>query len=134
MVINWILSISRGNKIAFYKSDISGAFDPVFTPFLLAKLRSLGIPDSILDFLQAYLAPRIAHVAIGGERSEDFVIENSVYQGTVLGPMLWNTFSMDVIFAARSCSRCEIILLTICPFSMNSTAMKMIHVLKVSCK
>ena len=43
LVNTWILCICRGNKIAFYKSDISGAFDRIFTPFLLAKLRSLGI-------------------------------------------------------------------------------------------
>ena len=83
-------------------SDISGAFDRVCTAFLLAELRALAHPDSILDFLAAFLAPRTAHVVVGGTRSNDFTIENSVFQGTVLGPILWNCFIMDVIFAARS--------------------------------
>jgi len=102
LINTWLMFIFCGKKAAFYKSDISGAFDRVYTAFLLAKLRSLGIPDNIVEFLQAYLAPRIAHVAIGGVKSDDFCIQNSVYQGTVLGPMLWNTFFMDVAFAARS--------------------------------
>ena len=83
-------------------SDISGAFDHVFSAFLLAKLRALGIPDSLLDFLAAYLAPRNAHVVVGGERSANFTIENSVFQGTVLGPILRNAFFADVVFSARA--------------------------------
>ena len=37
-----------------------------------------------------------------GVNSESFVIDNSVYQGTVLGPTLWNMFFSDVDDAARS--------------------------------
>ena len=58
LVNKWILHICSGQKIAFYMSDISGAFDHVCTAFLLAKLRALALPDSILDFLASFLAPR----------------------------------------------------------------------------
>lgn len=97
----WIKQISGGKKIGAYFSDISGAFDRVYTPFLLAKLRQLGLEDHVCEFFAAYLAPRTAHVVVSGCRSEDFVIENSVYQGTVLGCVLWNVFFADVIGAAR---------------------------------
>ena len=31
-----------------------------------------------------------------GSASEEFVLEDTVFQGTVLGPPLWNSFSADV--------------------------------------
>ena len=65
-------------------------------------LNNTGLANNIIEFLQACLALRIAHVAVGGSQSDEFNIENSVYQGTVLGPMLWNAFFMDVCFAARA--------------------------------
>ena len=56
---------------------------------------------AFVDFLASYLAPRSAHVVVGNTRSQDFTIENSVFQGTVLGPILWNVFFSDVVHAAR---------------------------------
>ena len=47
-------------------------------------------PD--LQFLNAYLEPRIGYVTIEGALSEAFAIADSVFEGTVLGPSLWNTF------------------------------------------
>ena len=58
-VASWILTICGGRKIAAYLSDISGAFDKVFKDFLMAKLHSVGVPDLFLDFLNAYLEPRV---------------------------------------------------------------------------
>ena len=88
------------SKIALYLSDISGAFDKVFKDFLLAKLYRAGVGDAFLDFLNAYLSPRIGYVTIEGAMSEAFEIADSVFQGTVLGPTLWNTFVADVAFSA----------------------------------
>ena len=79
-------------------SDISGAFDKVFSNFLLVKLRQLGVGEVILNFFAEYLKPRRAHVVVSGVKSEEFVIENMVYQGTVLGPLLWNTFLLMLQF------------------------------------
>ena len=85
-----------------YLSDISGAFDKVFKPYLLAKLQRAGVGEIYLKFLDSYLAPRYGQVLVQGSASERFPIDDSVYQGTVLGPPLWNTFFADVNDAARS--------------------------------
>ena len=83
-------------------NDISGAFDKVFNPYLLAKLQGHGVGPEVLNFLDAYLAPRTGQVCVQGVLSELMCIDNSVYQGTVLGPPLWNAFFADVAVPASS--------------------------------
>ena len=69
---------------------------------MLAKLQACGVGASFLNFLDAYLAPRKGQVVVQGSYSECFEIANSVFQGTVLGPPLWNTFFADVGAPASS--------------------------------
>ena len=96
------MTICTGSKIAAYLSDISGAFDRVFKDYLLAKLCSAGVSDCFLNFLISYLQPRRAVVVVEGICSDEFEIANQVFQGTVLGPPLWNTFFSDVSIPASS--------------------------------
>ena len=49
-----------------------------------------------------YLSPRRGQVVIQGAFSDEFEIANSVFQGTVLGPPLWNSFFSDVSLPATS--------------------------------
>ena len=88
LVLSWILAICTGYKIAGYLGDITGAFDRVFKDYLLAKLQAAGIGSTYLNFLDSYLQPRIAQVVVEGVASEEFTIENQVFQGTILGPPL----------------------------------------------
>ena len=55
-----------------------------------------------LDFLNSYLEPRIGHVAVEGVLSEVIDLTDTVFQGTVLGPTLWNVFFQDVTSAATA--------------------------------
>ena len=106
-VSSWILAICSGKKIGLYLSDITGAFDRVFKNFMIAKLHSVGVPDLYLDFLSSYLEPRIGHVAVESVLSDVFTLADSVFQGTVLGPTLWNVFFHDVAFAAAGIDTTE---------------------------
>ena len=49
----------------------------------------------LIDLIASWLGRRSANVVVGGEKSEHFNLENMVYQGTVLGPILWNLFFGD---------------------------------------
>ena len=80
-------------------SDISGAFDRVFTPYLLSKLQEHGFGQKYMRFLSSYLAPRSGYVCVGGKKSAAIVLADEVFQGTVLGPLLCNVFFRDVITA-----------------------------------
>ena len=102
LIMSWILAFSTGQKIAAYLSDITGAFDRVCKDYLMAKLQMAGVGHVYLNFIDSYLQPRQAQVVVEGIASEAFEIANSVFQGTVLGPPLWNTFFNDVAIPAAS--------------------------------
>ncbi len=94
-VLSWILSLEKGNLIALYCSDVSGAFDRVCERRLSAKLDWAGIHPRILALLKSWLQPRVSMVVLDGCASRQIPLTNSVYQGTVLGPPLWNIHYSD---------------------------------------
>ena len=96
---SWIFAFCCGECVGAFLSDISGAFDRVFTPFLLSKLCEQGLGAKYVRFLRSYLAPRSGFVCVGGKSSTAIPLANQVFQGTVLGPPLWNVFFKDVISA-----------------------------------
>ena len=102
LVLLWIRDICNGKKIGAYLSDIAAAFDRVFTEYLLPKLLQAGVGTKYFEFLRAYLQPRIGKVIVEGVESIAFQLQNTIFQGTVLGPSLWNVFFADVQPAASS--------------------------------
>ena len=95
-VARWVLLICQGKKIGLYLSDIAGAFDRVSRHLLMGKLAQLGLPATFLDFLNSFLLPREGRVRVEGALSDVMLLCDMVFQGTVLGPPLWNTFFADV--------------------------------------
>ena len=102
LVCKWLWAMEQGFKIAIYLSDISGAFDKVDRQIMLKRLREIGLSDTMIAFLFDYLAPRSAVVIVQGHESSAFVISDQVFQGTVLGPPLWNVFFAPIDDAIRS--------------------------------
>ena len=43
----------------------------------------------------ALAEPRTAQVVVEGQRSDKMLLRNMIFQGTVLGPTLWNLFYED---------------------------------------
>ena len=68
----------------------------------MAKLQAGGVGTTYLNFLSSYPNPRDAKVAVEGVSSDVIKICNTVFQGTVLGPPLWNLFFNDVSVSASS--------------------------------
>ena len=79
-----------------FLNEISGAFDRVNTTKLLAKLRQLGICETLMAYFEDSLSPSKEHVAVDGAQSFDFVLQNMVFQGATCWPNLWNIFFEDV--------------------------------------
>ena len=101
-MMNWILLICTGTKVAAYLSGITGTFDCVFRDYMLAKLHNASVGTKYLNFLSSYLQPRRAVVVVEGTLSDEIEIANQVFQGTVLGPPLWNSFFADIAIPASS--------------------------------
>jgi len=102
LMMSFVLAVCMGKKIGGFLGDISGAFDRVCKEYLLAKMQGFGIGETMLNFLDSYLSPRVGNVIVQGKYSEDMTIDNSVFQGTVLGPPLWNSYFADVSVPAKS--------------------------------
>ena len=64
-------------------------------------LEANGLHPRIVAVLRLWLDKRFACVIVGGEKSDDFEIINQVFQGTVLGPILWDVFLADVNIPIR---------------------------------
>ena len=64
LVSTWLLELAHGNKIAFYCSDVSGAFDKVDAERLIMKLRCAGMSSTILEVLRSWLCARQARVEV----------------------------------------------------------------------
>ena len=80
-------------------SDIAGAFDRVFKPFLLRKLEMRGLQGCYLRLLSSFLDRRFGEACVEGKKSPQFSLEDEVFQGTVLGPPLWNVFFADIVIS-----------------------------------
>lgn len=78
--------------LVFVSFDISRAFDTVWHDGLLLKLKEVGVVGNLLRLFASFLRERGARVRIGLAESGLFNLELGVPQGSVLGPLLWNTY------------------------------------------
>ena len=76
--------------------DLRKAFDVVQHEILLNKLNKLGIANTVLKWFTSYLENRQQFVDIGGCHSSNRLIDISVLQGSILGPILFLCFINDL--------------------------------------
>jgi hypothetical protein len=82
--------------------DLKKAFDVCSHDILLTKLSKLGIKNKELDWFKSYLENRRQKVEIKNTRSTEEIINISVLQGTILGPILFLCYIND-IFMLLTC-------------------------------
>ena len=95
LTLTWIRALNNDKKVADYCSDVTGAFDRVNSIELVAKLRKRGLHEQMVRLLESWLRERQARVVVSGKCSDPMSLHEMVFQGTVLGPSLWNTFFCD---------------------------------------
>ena len=76
--------------------DLSKAFDRVWHAGLLKKLQHLGLKDTALQWMVNYLTHRRQRVRVGDAFSEWQAIPAGVPQGSVLGPLLFLIYTIDL--------------------------------------
>ncbi len=99
-----LLSVTEALRIAKADSkssvlillDLSAAFDTVNHQILLSTLSSLDITGIPLRWFESYLTGRSFRVAWGGEVSKAHKLVTGVSQGSVLGPLLFSTYTTSL--------------------------------------
>ena len=79
----------KNQESALLCFDSSAAFDTVTHKILLDKLKLYGATEQTLKWFECYLSDRYSYCEIGGKRSTTTKITQGVFQGSVLGPILY---------------------------------------------
>ncbi|KAI5748825.1 hypothetical protein M8J76_002286 [Diaphorina citri] len=76
--------------------DVEKAFDRVWRDGLIYKLIKLGLPRQIVKITKSYMEGRTFQVLYKKSKSNRYVAEAGVVQGSILGPLLFNAFIHDM--------------------------------------
>ena len=77
--------------------DLSSAFDTVDNNiFLDARHKRFGVTGSALDWYRSYLCNRTQTLQVRSDKSTTFVVDCSVPQGSVLGPLKFVVYTENL--------------------------------------
>ncbi len=70
--------MEQGHIVVVAYLDCAKALDSVNHKFLLLKMTSFGLGDTVVRWIQAYLSGRVSRVHVGGEHSRTIAMHNAV--------------------------------------------------------
>ena len=89
-------ALESGQEARIVQIDFSAAFERVKHPSILNKLCSVGIGGSVLLTLTQFLSNRSQQVMVDGCRSKLVNVVSGVLQSSVLGPLLFLLYTLEL--------------------------------------
>ena len=82
---NFDCDLPKDMRAAFL--DLPKAFDKIWAPGLIFKIKSFGILGDLLELIKSFLSSRFQKVVLNEQTSEWEKINARVSQGSILGPL-----------------------------------------------
>ena len=98
MIEHFKKSLDNGEYVACLSMDLSKAFDCLPHCLTICKLHSYGVSREACTLIASYLRDRKQRIKLGNSRSEWTELFKGVPQGSILGPLIFNTFLNDICY------------------------------------
>ena len=100
LVEDWKQALDYKLTVGVLSTDMSKAFDSMWPPLLLSKLKAYGLSNQSLALMESYFEDRKNRVRLGNVKSEWKTAKRGCPQGSALGPVLWNIYQNDLFYSA----------------------------------